>query len=118
APPKHEEDQPTKAEEAKPKDSPPPESAKTQPGSPPGPPSESPGRRTEDPNPQPPSPNPHLEDQPPKGPFVDIATEFDQDRKPKLHTGGDVLIKDAVILPVSGPTIPQGSILVRGGKIA
>ncbi|HEX8200598.1 MAG TPA: amidohydrolase family protein, partial [Isosphaeraceae bacterium] len=64
------------------------------------------------------APPPQEEDQPPKGPLVDLATEFDEDRKPTLHTGGDVLIKDATILTGTGATIPQGSILVRGGKIA
>ncbi|HEV3004246.1 MAG TPA: amidohydrolase family protein, partial [Pirellulales bacterium] len=50
--------------------------------------------------------------------FVDVATEFDDDRKPRLHTGGNVLIKDATILTVSDKgTIPQGSILVKDGKI-
>ncbi len=60
-----------------------------------------------------------LEDQPPTTPFVDIATEFDEDRRPTLQTGGNVLIQDATILTV-GPdgTIPRGSILVRNGKIA
>jgi imidazolonepropionase-like amidohydrolase len=51
--------------------------------------------------------------------FVDVATELDNDRKPRLHTGGNVLIRDATILTVSSKgTIPQGSILVKGGKIA
>ena len=34
-----------------------------------------------------------------------------------LHTGGDVLIKDATILTVTKGTIAKGSILVKGGKI-
>jgi imidazolonepropionase-like amidohydrolase len=50
-------------------------------------------------------------------PFVDVATELDEDRKPALHTGGNVLIKDATILTVTKGTIPKGSILVQGGKI-
>ena len=44
-------------------------------------------------------------------------SELDEDRKPVLHTGGDVLIKDATILTVTHGTIANGSILVRGGKI-
>ncbi len=54
---------------------------------------------------------------PPK-PFVDVATEFDADRRPKLKTGGNVLIKDATILTVSHGTIAHGSILIEHGKIA
>lgn len=50
-------------------------------------------------------------------PFRDVATEFDSDRAPKLKTGGDVFIKDAVILTVTKGTIPKGSILVEDGKI-
>ena len=50
-------------------------------------------------------------------PFVDVAVELDQDRKPALQTGGDVLIKDATILTVTHGTIAKGSILVEKGKI-
>lgn len=50
-------------------------------------------------------------------PFHDVATEFDADRAPKLKTGGNVFIKDAVILTVTKGTIPKGSILVEDGKI-
>ena len=50
-------------------------------------------------------------------PFVDVATEFDEDRKPAIHTGGDVLIKGATILTVTRGTIAKGSILVEHGKI-
>ena len=58
------------------------------------------------------------DDKGPEMPFVDLATEFDADRKPTIHTGGTVLIKDATILTVTRGTIPKGSILIRGGKIA
>jgi imidazolonepropionase-like amidohydrolase len=50
-------------------------------------------------------------------PFVDVATEFDQDRQPSIHTGGQVLIKDATVLTVTKGTIAKGSILVKDGKI-
>ena len=53
---------------------------------------------------------------PPK-PFVDVATEFDADRKPTIKTGGTVFLKDAVILTGTKGTIPKGSILVKDGKI-
>lgn len=57
------------------------------------------------------------EDQPP-APFIDVATEFDEGRRPKIKTGGNVLIKDATILTITWGTIAKGSILVRNGKIA
>ncbi len=49
----------------------------------------------------------------------DPAVELEADRKTTIHTGGDILIKDAVVLTV-GPkgTLPRGSILIRKGKIA
>jgi imidazolonepropionase-like amidohydrolase len=50
-------------------------------------------------------------------PFVDVATEFDEDRKPAIQTGGNVLIKDATILTVTKGTIEKGSILVKDGTI-
>lgn len=53
----------------------------------------------------------------PPAPFVDVAAELDSDRKPALHTGGDVLIKDAVIVTGTKGTIPKGSILIEKGKI-
>ncbi|MBX6311857.1 MAG: amidohydrolase family protein [Isosphaeraceae bacterium] len=59
------------------------------------------------------------EDQPPSTPFADIASELEEDRRPRIKTGGHVLIKDATILTVAQEgTIPKGSILVRNGKIA
>ena len=58
------------------------------------------------------------EDKGPETPFVDLATEFDADRKPTIQTGGNVLIKDATILTVTKGTIPKGSILIKDGKIA
>jgi len=54
---------------------------------------------------------------PPAAPFVDVAVELDQDRKPALHTGGNVLIEGATILTVTRGTIAKGSILVQDGKI-
>ncbi|MFO0908779.1 MAG: amidohydrolase family protein [Isosphaeraceae bacterium] len=51
-------------------------------------------------------------------PFVDVATEFDADRKPTIHTGGNAFIRDARILTVTQGTIDRGNILVVGGKIA
>ncbi|MEK7731185.1 MAG: amidohydrolase family protein, partial [Planctomycetota bacterium] len=51
-----------------------------------------------------------------KGPIW--AVELKVDRIPKTKTGGSVLVKNATVLPVTGPTIPNGSILIRNGKIA
>ena len=64
-------------------------------------------------------PEPKKQSQPrqPAAPFVDVAIELDEDRKPALQTGGDVLIKDATILTVTKGTIAKGSILVEEGKI-
>ncbi|WP_165245702.1 amidohydrolase family protein [Paludisphaera soli] len=53
----------------------------------------------------------------PAPPFVDVGTELDSDRKPRIRTGGDVLIKDAVILTGTKGTIAKGSILIEKGKI-
>jgi imidazolonepropionase-like amidohydrolase len=46
------------------------------------------------------------------------AVEIKTDRIPKTKTGGSVLVKNATILPVTGPTILNGSVLIRNGKIA
>ena len=55
-----------------------------------------------------------------KKPFVDVATEFDDARKPKLHTGGNVLIKNATVLTGTKDkgNLPKASILIKDGKIA
>jgi imidazolonepropionase-like amidohydrolase len=44
--------------------------------------------------------------------------ETNADRKPKLKTTGELLIRNARILTVTKGTIERGDILVRGGKIA
>jgi imidazolonepropionase-like amidohydrolase len=45
------------------------------------------------------------------------ATEIEADRKPKIKTGGNVLLKGGTILTVTGGTV-KGDLLVRDGKIA
>jgi imidazolonepropionase-like amidohydrolase len=45
-------------------------------------------------------------------------TEFDKDRKPKTHTGGNVLIEKATVLTVVGPPLEETDVLVLSGKIA
>jgi imidazolonepropionase-like amidohydrolase len=46
------------------------------------------------------------------------ATELESDRKPKLHTGGNVLIRGANVLTVTKPGSQKTDLLIRGGKIA
>lgn len=65
------------------------------------------------------------EAEPPPGPLDDILlheprwpTESDLERDPGLKLGGDVLLTNACVIPVSGPDLPRASILVRDGKIA
>jgi imidazolonepropionase-like amidohydrolase len=48
----------------------------------------------------------------------DPASEIEADRKPAVRTGGNVLLRGATVLPVSGERMPATDILVRNGKIA
>lgn len=57
------------------------------------------------------------EAEPKPAPFVEVASELDSDRKPPVRTGGDVLIKNAVVVTGTKGTIPRGSILIEKGKI-
>lgn len=45
------------------------------------------------------------------------ATELEADRKPKVHTGGNVLVRGATVLTVTHGTLPDTDILIHGGKI-
>jgi imidazolonepropionase-like amidohydrolase len=47
----------------------------------------------------------------------ELPFETEAHRKPAIDTGGNVLIQGARILTVTHGTIPQGDVLVRGGKI-
>lgn len=59
---------------------------------------------------QPSSPTPAKPDpQPP--------TELETDRKPKLHTGGNVLVRGATVFPVAHGKITPTDVLIQGGKI-
>jgi imidazolonepropionase-like amidohydrolase len=51
-----------------------------------------------------------------KGPT--FASEIRADRIPPIRTGGNVLIRNATLIPVAAPTLTNASILVRSGKIA
>jgi imidazolonepropionase-like amidohydrolase len=46
------------------------------------------------------------------------VTEIEADRKPKLHTGGNVLLKGATVLTITNGNLPDSDVLVRNGKIA
>ncbi len=46
------------------------------------------------------------------------ATEIEADRRPKEHTGGNVLLRGATVLTVTKGTLPVADVLVQGGKIA
>ncbi|HXH60064.1 MAG TPA: amidohydrolase family protein, partial [Fimbriimonadaceae bacterium] len=48
----------------------------------------------------------------------DFPVELTADRTPKVHTGGNCLIKHAHILTITNGDIVDGDILVRDGKIA
>jgi imidazolonepropionase-like amidohydrolase len=48
----------------------------------------------------------------------DQATEIDSDRKPKIHTGGNVLIRGAMLLTAVDKAPVKADLLVRDGKIA
>jgi imidazolonepropionase-like amidohydrolase len=49
---------------------------------------------------------------------TEFASELEEDRKPAIRTGGNVLLRGATVLPVSQGTLTATDILVRGGKIA
>jgi imidazolonepropionase-like amidohydrolase len=51
-------------------------------------------------------------------PKAEYATEIEADRKPKLHTDGNVLVKGATVLTVTHGTLPDTDVLVTNGKIA
>jgi imidazolonepropionase-like amidohydrolase len=46
------------------------------------------------------------------------ATELEADRKPKLHTGGNVLVRGANVITVTKGGAEKTDLLIRGGKIA
>src|SRR5262249_33668924 len=48
----------------------------------------------------------------------EYATEIEADRKPRTHTGGDVMIRNATVVTVTNGTLPETDVLVQKGKIA
>lgn len=51
-------------------------------------------------------------------PEPDWPVELKVDRVPRTVTSGNVLLRDATILPVTSPTLTNASLLIRDGKIA
>lgn len=51
-------------------------------------------------------------------PEPDWPVELKSDRVPPKATAGNVLLRDATILPVTSPTLTNASLLIRDGKIA
>ncbi len=51
-------------------------------------------------------------------PEPDWPVELKADRVPRTITSGNVLLRDATILPVTSPTLTNASLLIRAGKIA
>jgi imidazolonepropionase-like amidohydrolase len=47
-----------------------------------------------------------------------FESEVLADRMPAMDTGGSVLIRGGTVLPIAGPPIENGSVLILGGKIA
>jgi imidazolonepropionase-like amidohydrolase len=47
----------------------------------------------------------------------DLPCETEADRKPAVRTGGNVLLRGATVLPVTGDAMPRTDVLVRNGKI-
>ncbi len=47
----------------------------------------------------------------------ELPTELEADRKPALHTGGNVLIKNGTVITVTKGVLPNTDVLVQNGKI-
>jgi imidazolonepropionase-like amidohydrolase len=78
------------------------------------------GGRRERPAP-PPAPGGDKKDDKPSAKKDDKATEpaseIEADRHPKVHTGGNVLLRGATVLTVAKGTHPDTDVLIQGGKI-
>jgi len=68
------------------------------------------------------SPTTEKSDQPPAEPEADrgpsFVAEIKADRIPKTKTGGNVLIQNATVIPISSPSQDNASVLILDGKIA
>lgn len=50
--------------------------------------------------------------------WPEFACEIEADRKPRLETGGDVLLRNATLLTIEDGDLPETDLLIRGGRIA
>jgi imidazolonepropionase-like amidohydrolase len=78
------------------------------------------GKLSADAKPAPASPQPPEKNSPSMSPEKaepQQATELDSDRKPKLHTGGNVLVRGGTVLTVTQGKLPRTDVLIEGGKI-
>jgi len=48
----------------------------------------------------------------------EFACEIEADRKPDVHTGGNLLIKNATLLTVTGDDLAETDLLIKSGRIA
>ncbi len=46
------------------------------------------------------------------------ACEIEADRAKPIETGGNIILRNATVLTVTGPDLPDADVLIRGGKIA
>ncbi len=53
----------------------------------------------------------------PAAPKPEYPVELEADRKPALHTGGNVFIKNGTVITVTKGTLPNTDVLVQNGKI-
>ncbi|MFO0974509.1 MAG: amidohydrolase family protein [Phycisphaerae bacterium] len=54
----------------------------------------------------------------PSAPGPDYAVEIEADRKPRLHTNGNLLLRNVNVLPVTAADQMHVDLLIRDGKIA
>ncbi len=57
------------------------------------------------------------DDRGPVEPFIDVASELEEARKPAIQTGGNAFVKGVRILTVTHGAIDQGNILIVAGKV-
>lgn len=50
--------------------------------------------------------------------WPEFACETEADRKPRIETGGDVLLRNATLLTIEDGDLPETDLLIRGGQIA
>ncbi|MCB9858724.1 MAG: amidohydrolase family protein [Phycisphaerales bacterium] len=50
--------------------------------------------------------------------WPEFACETEADRKPRIETGGDVMLRNATLLTIEDGDLPETDLLIRGGLIA